>query len=129
MLRVLRTPAEEFVIGVSDKREVVGIGDGRNLENRLKVAKDVLEEFLEYDRQIIEFWQAGMGEKRDTICLVIAISQACSSVGVSDGEGRFSYPVRRETGIARVARMDTPAINSHRKSDNRDFLVERAVYT
>lgn len=113
-----------LVIGVSDKREIVGIGDGRNLENRLKVARDVLEEFLEYDREIIEFRQVGMGEKRDTICLVIVISQACSSVGVSDGEGRFSYPVRRETGIERVARMDTPAINSHRKSDNRDFLVE-----
>src|SRR5271157_2314745 len=59
-----------------------------------------------------------------TICLVIVVSQACSSVGVSDGEGRFSYPVRRETGIERVARMDTPAIKSHRKSDNRNFLVE-----
>ena len=65
-----------------------------------------------------------MGEKRDTICLVMVISQACSSVGVSDGEGRFSYPVRRETGIERVARSDTPATKSHRKSDNRDFLVE-----
>jgi hypothetical protein len=113
-----------LVIGVSDKREIVGIGNGRDLENRLKVARDVLEDFLEYDREIIEFRQVGMGEKRDTICLVIVISQACSSVGVSDGQGRFSYPVRRETGIERVARTDTPAINSHRKSDNRDFLVE-----
>lgn len=113
-----------LVIGVSDKRKIVGIGDGRNLENRLKVARDVQEEFLEYDREIVEFRQVGMGEKRDTICLVIVVSQACSSVGVSDPEGRFSYPVRRETGIERVARMDTPAINSHRKSDNRDFLVE-----
>jgi hypothetical protein len=113
-----------LVIGVNDKREIVGIGDGRSLENRLKVAKDVLEEFLEYDREIVTLRQIGMGEKRDMVCLVIVVSQACSSVGVSDGEGRFSYPVRRETGIERVARMDTPAIKSHRKSDNRDFLVE-----
>jgi hypothetical protein len=113
-----------LVIGVNDKREIVGIGDGRNLENRLKVARDVLEGFLEYDREIVTFRQVGMGEKRDTICLVIVVSQAYSSVGVSDGEGRFSYPVRRETGIERVTRMDTPAIKSHRKSDNRNFLVE-----
>ena len=84
----------------------------------------MLEEFLEYDREIVTFRQIGMGEKRDMVCLVIVVSQACSSVGVSDGEGRFSYPVRRETGIERVASTDTPAIKSHRKSDNRDFLVE-----
>jgi hypothetical protein len=113
-----------LIIGVNDKREIVGIGEGRNLENRLKVARDVLGEFLEYDREIVTFRQIGMGEQRDTICLVIVISQACSPVGVSDGEGRFSYPVRRETGIERVARVNTPAIRSHRKSDNRDFLVE-----
>jgi hypothetical protein len=118
-----------LIIGVNDKREIVGIGDGRNLENRLKVARDVLGEFLEYDREIVTFRQVGMGQERDTVCLVIVISQACSSVGVSDGEGRFSYPVRRETGISRVARMDTPAINSHRKSDNRDFLGELKQYT
>jgi hypothetical protein len=57
------------------------------------------------------------------------VSEACSSVGVSDGEGRFSYPVRRETGIGRVARSDTPAIKSHRKSDNRDFLGELKQFT
>lgn len=118
-----------LVTGVSDKREIVGIGDGRSLENRLKVARDVLEEFLEYDREIVTFRQIGMGEQRDMVCLVIVVSQACSSVGVSDGEGRFSYPVRRETGIERVARMDTPAIKSQRKSDNRDFLVELKQFT
>lgn len=118
-----------LVIGVNDKREIVGIGDGRNLENRLKVASDVLEEFLEYDREIVTFRQVGIGKERDTICLVIVVSQACSSVGVSDGEGRFSYPVRRETGIGRVARSDTPAIKSHRKSDNRDFLGELKQFT
>lgn len=118
-----------LVIGVSDKREIVGICDGRNLETRLKVARDVLEEFLEYDREVVTFWQVGLGEKRDTICLVIVVSQACSSVGVSDGEGRFSYPVRRETGISRVARMDTPAIKSHRKSDSRDFLMKLKQFT
>jgi hypothetical protein len=118
-----------LVIGVNDRREIVGIGDGRDLENRLKVARDVLEEFLEYNREIVTFRQIGMGEKRDTICLAIVVSQACSSVGVSDGEGRFSYPVRRETGIERVARMDTPAIKSHRKSDNRDFLAELKHFT
>lgn len=113
-----------LIVGVSDHRETVGISDGRELENRLKVARDVLAEFLEYAREITSFRQIGMGEKRDKICLVIVISQACSPVGVGDGEGRYSYPVRRETGIERVARNDTPASKLHLKSDNRDFMAE-----
>jgi len=60
-----------LVIGVNDKREIVGIGEGRNLENRLKVARDVLEGFVEYDREIVIFRQVGVGEKCDTICLVM----------------------------------------------------------
>ncbi len=118
-----------LVIGVNDKREIVGISDGRNLENCLKVASDVLEEFLEYDREIVTFRQVGIGKECDTICLIVVVSQACSSVGVSDGEGRFSYPVQRETGIGRVARGETPAIKSHRKSDNRDFLTVLKQFT
>ncbi|MGB8061675.1 MAG: ATP-binding protein [Candidatus Sulfotelmatobacter sp.] len=112
-----------LIIGVTDQREIVGIGDGKNLENRLKVARDVLTEYLEYEREIVTFRQIAMGEQRDKICLIILVSQACSSVGASDGEGRFSYPVRHETGIKLVASTDTPASKSHRKSDNRDFLT------
>jgi len=118
-----------LLIGINDRREIVGIGDGRDLEHRLKVARDVLEEFLEYDRELVTFRQVAMGEQSDTICLVVVVSQACSSVGVSDGEGRFSYPVRRETGIERIARTDTPAIKSHRKSDNLDFLMKLKQFT
>jgi hypothetical protein len=118
-----------LIIGVTDDRGIVGIGNGKILENQLKVARDVLAEYLEYKRDIVTFRQVAMGEQRDTICLVILISQACSSVGVSDGQGRFSYPVRRETGIQRVQRADTPAINSDRKSDNRDFLADLKQFT
>lgn len=113
-----------LIIGITDKRDIVGIGDGKTLENRLRVARDVLAEYLEYEREIATFRQVAMGEQRDRICLAIVVSQACSSVGASDGQGRFSYPIRRETGIQRVPRADTPAIRSHRKSDNCDFLVD-----
>jgi hypothetical protein len=109
---------------VNDRREVVGIGGGRDLENRLKVARDALADFLEYGREIISFRQVSMGAQRDKICLVIVISQACSAVGASDGEGRYSYPVRRETGIERVGRSDVPVSKLHLKSDNRDFLSQ-----
>lgn len=44
-----------LVVGVNDKREVVGIGEGRELENRLKFARDVIAEYIKYDREIVSF--------------------------------------------------------------------------
>jgi len=113
-----------LIVGVTDRREVVGIGSGGDLENRLKMAKDVLAEFLVYRREIVSFRQVPMGEKRDTICLVIVVSRAVSPVGVSDGQGRFSYPVRRETGIERVGETETPVAKQYEKSDSREFLTD-----
>jgi Putative DNA-binding domain len=114
-----------LVVGVSDAREVVGIGNGRDLENKLRVASDVLAEFLEYRRDIVSFRQVPIGDRRDVICLVIVISAAISPAGVSDGQGRFSYPIRRETGIARVSKDETPASKRfYEKSESREFLME-----
>jgi hypothetical protein len=109
---------------VNDRREIVGIGTGRDLENRLKVAKDVLAEFVKYRRDIVSFRQVPMGAQRNVICLVVVISQAISRVGVSDGQGRFSYPVRRETGSERVDEDKTPSSKLHLKSENREFLTD-----
>ncbi|MBZ5534234.1 MAG: ATP-binding protein [Acidobacteriia bacterium] len=112
-----------LVVGVTDKREIVGIGDGKELENRLKVARDVIAAHLNYDHEIALFRQVAVGEKnQEKICLVVVISQAYKPVAVNDGAGRFSYPVRRETGISRVAREDVPIGKLHLKSDNRDFM-------
>ena len=92
-----------LIIGVNDKREVVGIGKGGQLENRLKFARDVIAEHVEYDREIASFRQVAVGEKgNEKICLIVVVSQACEAVAVSDGRGHYSYPVRRETGITRV---------------------------
>jgi DNA-binding transcriptional regulator/RsmH inhibitor MraZ len=41
------------VVGVTDKREIVGIGDGKDIENRLKAARDVLTIHLRYDNDIV----------------------------------------------------------------------------
>jgi predicted HTH transcriptional regulator len=114
-----------LVVGVSDKREIVGIGDSKKLENRLKVAKDIIAAHVDYDHDIACFRQVVIGEKsEENICLVVVISQAYKPVAVNDGLGRFSYPVRRETGITRVSREDVPIGKLHLKSDNRDFMRE-----
>jgi predicted HTH transcriptional regulator len=113
-----------LIIGVTDKREIVGVGDGRQLENRLKMARDVLANHIEYDRDIAVFRQIPIMESSSvTICLIIIVSLAYVPVGVGDGNGRYTYPVRRETGIERVPRDKVPT-NWHTKKDTREFLDE-----
>lgn len=112
-----------LVVGVNDKREIVGIGDGKDLENRLKLARDVLAAHIKYEHEIVAFKQVAIGQQGgQKVCLVVVISQAYKPVAVNDGTDRFSYPVRRETGISRVAREDVPVLKLHLKSDNRDFM-------
>jgi predicted HTH transcriptional regulator len=119
-----------LVVGVSDKREIVGIGDGKELENRLKLARDVLAAHIKYEHEIAAFKQVVIGQQGDQkICLIVIISQAYKPVAVNDGTDRFSYPVRRETGISRVAREDVPILKLHLKSDNRDFMRALIQFT
>jgi len=96
-----------LIVGVNDKREIVGVGTGHELENRLKVASDVLARHIDYDHEIVSFRQVVVGEK---ICLIVLVSQACGVVAVTDGEGHYSYPLRRETGISRERREDVPVL-------------------
>jgi DNA-binding transcriptional regulator/RsmH inhibitor MraZ len=113
-----------LIVGVTDKREIVGIGDGRDVENRLKAARDVLTTHLKYDKDIVSFRQVNVGEAgKEKLCLVIVISKAYKPVAVRTDDGRFSYPVRNESGIMRV---DAEQLSNriHAKSDNRDFMSE-----
>jgi hypothetical protein len=113
-----------LIIGVTDKREIVGIGDGKDVENGLKSARDVLTTHLNYDNDIISFRQVNVGEAgKEKLCLVIVISKAYKPVAVKHDDGRFSYPVRNESGITRV---DAERLSNriHAKSDKRDFMGE-----
>jgi hypothetical protein len=51
-----------------------------------------------------------------------ALAQACEVVGVDDGQGRYSCPVRRETSITRVSRDDIVRAKARVESDNHLFL-------
>jgi hypothetical protein len=111
-----------LIVGIDDQKNIVGVGTGRELENRLKIARDVAAQHIEYDRELVSFRQVAVKDNgQEKICLIIVISQAGSPVGVTDGQGSYRYPVRRETGITRVSR---DAIRTRLTSDNRGFLHE-----
>jgi hypothetical protein len=118
-----------LIVGVNDKREIVGVGGGRELENRLKVAADVIAEHIEYDRAITLFRQVVVGQRdKEKICLLIVISQASDGVAVTDGDGHYTYPIRRETGISRGRRDKIPVLGLGLKSDNRAFMHELRLF-
>jgi hypothetical protein len=78
---------------------------------------------IKYDHEIATFKQVVIGQKgEEKVCLVVVVSQAYKPVAVNDGTDRFSYPVRRETGISRVSREHVPVSKMDLESDNRDFV-------
>lgn len=85
----------------------------------------MIAEYIAYDREIATFRQVAVGEKgEEKVCLIVVVSQARGVVEVSDGGGRYSYPVRRETGISRPPRDEVQISKLGLKSDNRDFMHE-----
>ena len=118
-----------LIVGVSDTppREVSGIGDNLSqIEARLKYTRTVIANYIKYDRDIVYFKQVPLKDRsnKDKICLVIVIAQAEGVVAVKDKQGRFSFPVRRATGLDRIDRGELCIKKIHVKSDNHDFMEE-----
>lgn len=113
-----------LVVGVTDQRDIVGIGDARTIENRLKTARDALAHHLDYERELASFRQVIVRghDGTDKTCLAIVVAQASGVVAVNDGHGRYSYPVRRETGLTRTSRRAIADSKLNLTMDNRDFL-------
>jgi len=55
---------------------------------------------------------------------VIVVAQAHNVVAVRGEDNRYSYPIRRETGIERADRDEIAMQKLHIKSDNFDFIQE-----
>ena len=89
-----------LIVGVTDKfpRSITGI---QNLENKAKHAKQVLKRHINHDIDFLHFQQVLMryedGSQKN--CLVIAVQQTKEVIAVRDDTGKYSYPVRSETGI------------------------------
>lgn len=111
-----------LLVGVTDDRRIVGItGD---VESMLKDAADVISDRVAYPRRISNLRQVTVpnGNGQDVICVVIAVARSIEPVGASDGNGQFSYPVRRETGLSNATPRDLAHEKTHYKSDTNEFL-------
>lgn len=120
-----------LVIGVADKtRQIVGISGSRTeLENRLKFISDVFATIVEHGARITKVRQVSMkviGE--DKIAIVILVAQASEVIGVDNGAGHYSFPVRRETGKALVSKGEIADTKGFIERDNYDFLKTLATF-
>jgi hypothetical protein len=114
-----------LVVGVTDKtREIVGVtGSRAEHENRVKFASDVIASLVERGDRITKLRQVAIevnGEHR--IVIVVLVAQASGVIGVHNGAGQYTFPVRRETGKALVSKSDVAGGKMLVKSDNYDFL-------
>jgi hypothetical protein len=116
-----------LIVGVSDQREVMGIAEAeRDKEDRIKTAHDALVEHFQYPRVIYRLQQVLIPDRHgaEKLCLIVVVARACGPVGVRDGEGRYTYPVRNGTGTAKGDPEKLHAARRHDKNDHCNFLTE-----
>ena len=124
-----------LIIGISNQtpRKVVGIED---LENKVKYAKDVLRQGINYDRAITHFQVLPLEDEQgvEQLCLLIIIQQPMDAVKVNNQKitnGRSTTstritptcPIRSETGITRVSCHEVSNSKALLKQDNRQFIA------
>jgi hypothetical protein len=117
-----------LIVGVSDARRIVGIAG--DIESMLKDAADVIADRVAYPRRISNLRQVTVpsGNGQNVICMVIAVARSIEPVGASDGNGQFSYPVRRETGLSNATPRDVADEKTHYKSDSNEFLSDLSQF-
>jgi hypothetical protein len=115
-----------ILVGIADEpRAVVGLERGKELENRLQFAGIALKAHLEYDKDLVEFEQVEVQDNGVAkLCLITVVAQACQVVGVTDGAGHFTYPVRLQTGRSLGTLSEIGSRKTYLKSDNFDFVNE-----
>jgi len=120
-----------LIVGVTDKtHEIVGVSAARSdLENRLKFATDVIARIVERGASITKVRQVPIETHgQSKVVVLVLVAQSRKAVGVDNGGGKYSYPVRRETGKTLVSRDEAGASKQFLKSDNYDFLKSLATF-
>lgn len=118
-----------LIVGITNKipREIKGIED--DLESKLKFTKSTIQRYVNSTNDFVHFQPTTLkddaGTDRD--CLIIAIAQTKDVITVRDKSGKFSCPVRSETGLDRVDYEKVKQSKIHVLHDNYDFILNLPV--
>ncbi|UZE92408.1 MAG: ATP-binding protein [Methanosarcinales archaeon] len=112
------------IVGITDKspRRIIGVQD---LENKSKFTKEVLKRHITYSTDFVHFRQILMKDEaeNDKNCLIIAIAQTKDVISVKDKLGKFSYPIRLETGLDRSNYDEIKYSKLNVLHDNHNFIL------
>jgi hypothetical protein len=113
-----------IVIGITDKqpRRIIGV---KNPEERIKDLSDTIRKYCSYPKQFTTIQQVPMqGQNGTALCIVVAIAQTKGVVKVVDDQGRYTYPLRSQTGISRVDDKSIELSKTEVLKDNYNFISE-----
>lgn len=117
-----------IVVGVTDTppRQVVGLtGDSRDVENYMKHTRNVISQYIPYDKDFIHLQQVNVPDQNGDLklCLVIVVQQTVEGLSVKGADGKsYSYPVREETGLVWKEQNTVGNNKIGTKSNNYNFL-------
>ena len=113
-----------LIVGITDKipRKTKGIED---LENKLKFTNSTIKKYVTYSNDFVHFQETTLKDDvgTDKICLIIAIAQTKDVITVKDKSGKYSCPVRSETGLDRVNYEMIKQSKNSVLRDNYDFIL------
>ena len=113
-----------LIIGVTDKlpRAAIGVED---LENKLYHTKKTLEKHIDHPLDFIHFQIIPIkgNDKKEENCLIIATAQTKDVISVKDETGKFSYPIRLETGLHRLNYEEIKKSKAEVIRDNYNFIL------
>lgn len=118
-----------LILGISDKppRKLIGI---RDTEHRATNVRDLLERLAGLDPTVARVMpvriQADGGAPK--LCLVVAIAQTSIPIRVDQGNGTWSYPVRRgsDTVASTPEAIHTRKVHGEVGAANFGFLIRLA---
>ena len=117
-----------IIVGVTDDppRQVLGLtGTPRDIENYMKHVRNVVSQYIPYDKDFIHLQQVNVPDEGGDykLCLVIAVQQTVVGLSVKGLDGKsFSYPLREETGLVWKEQYTVGNNKIGTKSDNYNFL-------
>ena len=117
-----------LIVGITNRtpRKIKGIED---LENKLKFTKSIIKRYINYSNDFVHFQHIALKDDGgiDRNCLIIAIAQTKGVISVKDNSGRFSCPIRSETGLDRVDYEKIKKSKIFIQYDNYDFILNLPV--
>lgn len=114
-----------LIIGITDKqpRKVIGVN---YIENKMQSISRTIKKWIKNrnDFWVLKEITINNEEGKTQNCLIIIVAQTKNVMGVKDEQGKYSYPIRIETGKENKDPYELELNKADIFKNNYDFLLE-----